>query len=142
MTKEYEEFLAHYGIKGQKWGVRNYQDASGSLTAEGRLRYLKPKDRSTSWKKKEATKLSDEDLNSRNSRLQRESQYVQSLKSRHPVKSAIKSNLSDAANKIFVKTAVTILATMVALKYKDKLANSDFVKDRFPEFVESLKNKK
>ena len=39
MTKEYEEFLAHYGVKGQKWGVRNYQNEDGSLTPEGRRRY-------------------------------------------------------------------------------------------------------
>lgn len=33
------EYLAHHGIKGQKWGVRRYQNADGSLTAEGRKRY-------------------------------------------------------------------------------------------------------
>lgn len=32
--------LYHYGIKGQKWGVRRYQNLDGSLTAAGRVRYL------------------------------------------------------------------------------------------------------
>lgn len=31
--------LYHHGIKGQKWGVRRYQDESGALTPEGRRRY-------------------------------------------------------------------------------------------------------
>lgn len=31
--------LEHHGIKGQKWGVRNYQNPDGTLTAEGRARY-------------------------------------------------------------------------------------------------------
>ena len=31
--------LCHHGIKGQKWGVRKYQNKDGSLTAEGRKRY-------------------------------------------------------------------------------------------------------
>ena len=31
--------LIHHGIKGQKWGVRRYQNKDGSLTAEGRSRY-------------------------------------------------------------------------------------------------------
>lgn len=32
-------YLAHHGIKGQKWGVRRFQNPDGSLTAEGRARY-------------------------------------------------------------------------------------------------------
>lgn len=34
----YDE-LYHYGVKGQKWGVRKYQNADGSLTPRGRKRY-------------------------------------------------------------------------------------------------------
>ena len=33
--------LYHHGIKGQKWGVRRYQNADGSLTAAGTKRYYK-----------------------------------------------------------------------------------------------------
>ena len=29
-------YLSHHGIKGQKWGVRRYQNKDGSLTPEGR----------------------------------------------------------------------------------------------------------
>lgn len=32
-------YLAHHGVKGQKWGVRRYQNADGSLTDEGRRHY-------------------------------------------------------------------------------------------------------
>ena len=32
--------LTHFGIKGQKWGVRRFQNEDGTLTAEGRERYL------------------------------------------------------------------------------------------------------
>lgn len=31
--------LYHYGIKGQKWGVRRYQNDDGSLTPSGKKRY-------------------------------------------------------------------------------------------------------
>ena len=39
MTQEYQNYLAHHGVKGQKWGVRRYQNEDGSLTAEGRKKY-------------------------------------------------------------------------------------------------------
>ena len=46
MAKEYKiddlissEELYHHGIKGQKWGVRKYQNKDGSLTPAGRERY-------------------------------------------------------------------------------------------------------
>lgn len=31
--------LFHYGIKGQHWGERNFQNTDGSLTPAGRIRY-------------------------------------------------------------------------------------------------------
>lgn len=34
-------YLAHHGVKGQKWGVRRYQNEDGSLTPAGKNRYLK-----------------------------------------------------------------------------------------------------
>ncbi len=34
--------LGHSGIKGQKWGIRRYQNEDGSLTEEGKKRYGTP----------------------------------------------------------------------------------------------------
>lgn len=31
--------LCHYGILGQKWGVRRYQNPDGTWTEEGKKRY-------------------------------------------------------------------------------------------------------
>lgn len=33
-----EYYLAHHGVKGQKWGVRRYQNEDGTLTAAGKKR--------------------------------------------------------------------------------------------------------
>lgn len=35
------EHLAHYGVKGQKWGIRRFQNPDGTLTEEGKKRYGK-----------------------------------------------------------------------------------------------------
>lgn len=40
--------LYHHGIKGQKWGVRRFQNKNGTLTAEGRKR-LTDRRRSKVW---------------------------------------------------------------------------------------------
>ncbi len=37
----YSNELYHHGVKGQKWGVRKYQNPDGSLTPEGKKRYNK-----------------------------------------------------------------------------------------------------
>lgn len=33
------QYLVHHGIKGQRWGVRRYQNEDGSLTPAGEKRY-------------------------------------------------------------------------------------------------------
>lgn len=39
MNQHTENYLAHFGIKGMKWGVRRYQKKDGSLTPAGKKRY-------------------------------------------------------------------------------------------------------
>lgn len=66
-----EEYLEHHGIKGQKWGVRRYQNYDGSYTAKGLSRYKKAAEAyekvNTAYKKAKsdykAGKISKEKLN-------------------------------------------------------------------------------
>lgn len=55
-----QNYLAHYGVKGQRWGVRRFQNEDGTLTSAGKERYSKDNqdagdssDRSTSQVKKD-----------------------------------------------------------------------------------------
>ena len=49
-------YIQHWGILGQKWGVRRYQNEDGTLTEEGRLRYQK---KDIDWAKKNQKKITD-----------------------------------------------------------------------------------
>ena len=33
------DYIYHHGVKGQRWGIRRYQNEDGSLTEEGKKRY-------------------------------------------------------------------------------------------------------
>ena len=56
----YEKDLAHWGIKGMRWGIRRYQNADGTLTAAGRARYGNAEDMSDSDLKKAIDRLKAE----------------------------------------------------------------------------------
>ena len=70
--------LYHHGIKGQKWGVRRFQNSNGSLTTAGKKRYSgkeKHSDYTESHSKKHVSQMSDAELRKRINRLQMEKQY-------------------------------------------------------------------
>ena len=56
-----EEYLEHHGIKGQKWGIRRYQNDDGTFTDEGKKRYGIDSDGKMS---KEGAKLWNQDRRS------------------------------------------------------------------------------
>lgn len=64
--------MYHHGIKGQKWGVRRYQNADGSLTEKGKLRYT-VKERENSLKS--ISSMSDDDIKKALNRMNLEKQY-------------------------------------------------------------------
>ena len=49
-----DNFLAHHGILGQKWGVRRYQNEDGSLTKAGKKHYEKL---DAKWAKRNSDKI-------------------------------------------------------------------------------------
>lgn len=53
-------FLAHHGIKGQKWGIRRFQNEDGTLTKAGIERYAEVSSKSM----KMGRQLSLKDLHS------------------------------------------------------------------------------
>ena len=58
------EDIYHWGIKGQKWGVRRYQNKDGSLTPAGKQRYSQ--DYIDAHSKKSVSEMSDAKKQKRN----------------------------------------------------------------------------
>lgn len=106
-----DDSLTHWGIQGQKWGVRRYQYLDGSLTEEGKLRYGKnyksPSNKVVNTKR--ARNMSTEDLQENIKRLQLEKQYVDLSKENYnDGKSKVNNILADAGNTVLKAAAVGV----------------------------------
>lgn len=78
----YSPELCHYGIKGQKWGIRRYQNSDGSLTPEGIKRYGdNPNRKVLRTMRKEAKKEYRQDQES-SDRVQLVTSYVGGMRDR------------------------------------------------------------
>ena len=67
--------LYHHGIKGQKWGIRRFQNKDGTRTAAGKKRVQIHEDYAKVRDGKSVKELSDSELRSRINRLQMENTY-------------------------------------------------------------------
>ena len=139
--------LYHSGIKGQKWGVRLYQNPDGSLTPLGRIRYAKQQkarrknlekvrpakaskvskkddsdisdDYREAHTKKDIKSMSDAELKKRLSRIQMEDNYTK-LK---------RQNINTGKRYVqgFIKTAGTVATVMTTAI--NLYNNSNTIKD-------------
>lgn len=111
-----KDTLAHWGIKGMKWGVRRYQNQDGSLTPAGKKRYDDThEDYRRAHDKKSISQMSDKELQARNNRLQMEQNYKRMTK---------KTNVGKKVVSAFIATAGTIVAVEGAYKTYKRIGNN------------------
>lgn len=148
-----ENSLCHYGVPHMHWGERRYQYANGSYTEEGKKRYGRDKSNGeapsdeksknkhdkapqSEWKKSDAKELSDEELNRRNNRLQREQQYKNSMT---PQWKKETSNIAKDLGRSILKAALVtsvVAAVKVTVGDKVKDATTNFLKKQMNKVVQ------
>lgn len=112
--------LYHHGIKGQKWGVRRFQNADGTRTTAGKRRRAKEEPDLTKTKDPKVLyenrdKLSDQELNAKLNRLKKEQE----------LKKLSESNKKNVIPKGVITAGKAILAAYVAKKGAKLLDNAD-----------------
>lgn len=137
----HSDILEHHGIKGQKWGIRRYQNEDGTYTTEGKRRRRSDDydpDYKSAHDKTNVKYLSDKELQRRVNRLNNERVY----KTKNPT---VVNQTKNAANK--AKTALlttsTLATTALTLwassdKLKEKLSSSPIVKKLLKRTVSGL----
>lgn len=149
MTYE-DNYLAHYGVPGMKWGVRRYVDKYGQYTQEGLERQrelrrsigeqnsrpatvtqkitqalrnkVKSKVEATREKNKPVSQMTDQELNDRINRLRREQDYKR-LKDEAEGNNKPKESFGQKhplLKRVLMDTATTTLASIATQELQDK----------------------
>lgn len=149
--------LYHHGIKGQRWGIRRYQNPDGTLTEKGKKRYLNP-DGSLNKKgqkkfgdtvkglqiKKKAKDMTDEELDYAITRARKEDEYNR-LRPETTGKKKKSSELVDQVVKPAAIDAGKKLVKQVMDKAIDKLTAGHVDPDSYDylkKYYDKLKLKK
>ena len=100
--------LSHHGIKGQKWGIRRFQNKNGTLTAKGKSRYSS---KESINKNNKLEDMSDEELGRRLKRLRMEDEYNRlSSKSINRGQKAVKKAIAALSTAAAVSSSIVTIS--------------------------------
>lgn len=128
-------YLAHHGVKGQRWGIRRYQNPDGTRIHTGRRSFPTKdgkntkeiakedngysnkevktirEDREHAIKENQLFNMTDEELAQRIGRLQQEKKLKDlTEESLHPGRKAVTDSLKNVGTKVVISAAIGALA--------------------------------
>ena len=124
----YPDELYHHGIKGQKWGVRRFQNPDGSLTEVGQRRYGNNKTVEKSITKKDGRKIEKSKKVIKNGELLYEhtTKWETVPKDQKRPSGKAEKNKPKNGKKIAVAIGATVaaaVATGLAIKYRKEIGS-------------------
>lgn len=117
-----DEYLAHHGILGQKWGIRRYQNPDGSLTELGKKRYLGSDGYLTSRGAKKIN-VRDYNVNARLSRVKKKNEKKYNLTEKQKEYMDEKGNLTLKGGKATLPIGYDLGRKVYQEKAKKELKN-------------------
>ena len=132
----------HHGIRGQKWGIRRYQNPDGSYTALGKKRRNQTEEDRVKSKREKMYKnvrtLSTEEISKQIERLKAEQTLKDAInRDLHPVRTAVSNVLKSTGGKV----ATTALTGAVVYAIRSAMTKK-FDISEFANYVVPNPNKK
>ena len=126
--------LCHHGIKGQKWGIRRYQNKDGSLTPAGRKKLAKldkqyekvtggkkAGDSNSTIKPKTIGEMTNQELQSKIDRARLEKTYTELYLVRVSAGKKLVNRFKDKAISTMMDRSTKVAVNYVEKKVKEKL---------------------